>query len=354
MTFNPAQPTVKNSLNRVVIVDLPGYPLPDEVKGQRGYSLLSSQALTGYIRENSHALELDATLDDTTLRMQFVERLNADYPAALSIAQRMGRNLGYLLLALHRGDAVNRAARDEWDSSYWDYWATIRTVHLGGGLVMGTMGAIIVENARAILNEIVPDYSINVATYPRYLPLIGAARLVAADDCTAVFDFGSTFIKRAIATYNEQGLQRMELQPPVEVGFSQNVTQADAPAIVERLVEIIASTCADISGNVIPVSLAAYVDERGQPLLTQGGLYMQMNYLSDDVQGMLAEKVSQRLGRRMQLHLVHDCTAAAMVYAGEANAAIIMLGTALGAGFPVVRPYLRLISAALSIIDARA
>ena len=134
--FDPAHLTPPISLNRVIVADLPGIDVDAGVTGKNGYELVSSYALAGLIRRHAEALNLDPAQPDHVLNRALDDCLVRESPAAEvaeTIARRIGRNLGYLLLALRRGDAVNRAARDEWDDSYWAHWATIRQVWLGGG-----------------------------------------------------------------------------------------------------------------------------------------------------------------------------------------------------------------------------
>jgi hypothetical protein len=84
---------------------------------------------------------------------------------------------------------------------------------------------------------------------------------------------------------------------------------------------------------IIVVSLACYLHE-GQPYLSEGGCYGRLQGLADNLQAHLADQISQRLGCPVYLRLLHDGSAAAAAYAGVENAAVIVLGTALGIGFP--------------------
>jgi hypothetical protein len=59
--------------------------------------------------------------------------------------------------------------------------------------------------------------------------------------------------------------------------------------------------------------------------------------------------VSKRIKQPVQIKLLHDGSAAASYYAPEENAAVIMIGTAIGSGYCVARPELRLLSPHLSI-----
>ena len=106
------------------------------------------------------------------------------------------------MLTLKRGDAVNRAARPEWDDSYWGYWAGIRQIWVGGGVLSGRLGPLAVEAAAAMLVAGgVTDCTVTLAAQPGILPLLGAARAVPPGSATAaVLDFGGTAIKRGIAS----------------------------------------------------------------------------------------------------------------------------------------------------------
>jgi len=116
-------------------------------------------------------------------------------------------------------------------------------------------------------------------------------------------------------------------------------TREQAEQLVQGMAAIIAATwrAGQAQGvplaAAIPVSLAAYVKD-GSPLLTQGGVYMQTRLITDNLAATLAQRVSAALGRAVHITLLHDGTAAAAVYAGAENAAVITWGTALGIGFP--------------------
>ena len=80
-------------------------------------------------------------------------------------------------------------------------------------------------------------------------------------------------------------------------------------------------------------SIASYVVD-GQPAAYDRGIYAQLRVISDNLGRWLAQHVGERLGHPVEIDLLHDGTAAARTYAGMAHAAVIMLGTALGIGFP--------------------
>jgi hypothetical protein len=84
-------------------------------------------------------------------------------------------------------------------------------------------------------------------------------------------------------------------------------------------------------GSDLMLCIAAYVD--GGRLLGNG-LYAKMSLLADDVRPLLAEAVKSQTGQVVQIHPIHDGTAACTLHAGEQNSAVITIGTAMGVGFP--------------------
>jgi hypothetical protein len=348
MAFDPRYPDTSNSLNRVVIADLPGLNLPDEIKGKTGYDLVSTAALDKLIEANIKELGLVSYNNPAADRENFFVMLNHDDPTAIHIVETIGRNLGYLLLTLIRGDEVNRQARLEWDESHWSLWGSIQTVHLGGGLVADKMGELILKQVQAIVAYTGSKLTVDIAHYSPILPLLGAARYIPTGICGCVLDFGGTWIKRGIARFDESGLRTILMLSMVQVEMRADMS---AKVIRMKMVDVIVDTLKGkhCDADVIRISIAAYVDANGQPLIAQGGIYMKLTQLSDDVPSMLSEEVSKSIGRQVQIKLLHDGSAAASYYAPEENAAVIMLGTAIGSGYCVARPELRVLSPHLSI-----
>jgi hypothetical protein len=80
-------------------------------------------------------------------------------------------------------------------------------------------------------------------------------------------------------------------------------------------------------------SLACYM-HNGHPYPYDTGCYGRLQQLGDNLQAFLAMRLSERLNRPVNLQLVHDGVAAATVYAGAEQTAVLTLGTAIGIGFP--------------------
>jgi hypothetical protein len=335
--FDPYHLTPSASLNRLRIVDLPGLMLGPAVKGKAGYELVSARALSTMILEHADSLKLPdtQTKNDRELPILLDACFDSDDPqvrdTAQSIKTQFARNLYYLLLTLQRGDEISRQARTDWDDSYWDHWRDIQHIWLGGGLVSGHLGRQVVDELR---HDFQTGYTVSLDPHGDALPIIGAARCIPfGHDSTLVFDFGGSFVKRARAVYKNGTLTELHRLPSIP---TPSLTEDQPQLLFDFFVSTIVDTWKQTGGTLapfIPVSLAAYVRD-GQPLERQGGLYASLRHVADTAQHALSEAVSERIGMAIKVLLLHDGTSAALTYAGSLQTAVIMIGTAMGVGFP--------------------
>ena len=175
------------------------------------------------------------------------------------------------------------------------------------------------------------------------MAVLGAGRYLPAPTRTALcLDFGQTTIKRACLEFEDGMIVRVrrseslarevaELPTTATPGpdAGRKVLEVMAGAIVQTLDETVASGITPDADLML--SVAAYV--QGGRLLGNG-LYASLNALADDARPLLADAIHAKTGRAMRVHLIHDGTAASTLYAGAPNAAVIVVGTALGIGFP--------------------
>lgn len=348
--FHSAVPFVSPSLNRVRIAALPGIELPVGIAGQTGYGLLSTAVLLERVRVRATALGLPPDAPDLLRRFDACFVQPPTRAISEEIAREYGRSLAYLLLTLKRGDPANRAARPEWDGRHWAFWAGINTVWVGGGLVAGHLGPIAVRATGRVVHDAgFPDFAVHLSPHGAELPLVGLSRLAPAGaGAMLLFDFGHTAVKRAIATYADNQLTQWQPLPalpsPCEPAHHLHRTPPEVAAFADRILTLIEQTwraaerplrfrSVQASASTIAVSLACYL-QNGQPPPSEMGCYGRLQILSPNLQTWLADQLSQRLGQPIHLHLVHDGTAAALAYAGRGETAVIMLGTAVGVGFP--------------------
>ncbi|PWT70370.1 MAG: hypothetical protein C5B60_12240, partial [Chloroflexi bacterium] len=362
-TFDPEHLTPRDSLNRARIVELPGLIPDPDVRSHTGYELLGAQALTEAISAHAAALGLDPACSDASALLPAFDRcLGAEDPAiratALELGRRFGRSLGYFLLMLRRGDAVNRLARDDWGDTWWGYWSAVRTIWLGGGIVSGLLGSHLRAHAAAVLEEddgIGSGPTLHLSAFTSALPLIGAARSLPfsatapSTETAIVLDFGSTSIKRAHAIYSHGALTTLRLLPSLPATQLTTEPPAVTPSDVGpvRRAHWIATQMADMTAATwhvaarpdnsltphVVASLASYVRD-GRPLRRQGGAYTELSALPPPAAQVLSPLLAERIGHKVEITLLHDGTSAARTYAGTPHAAVLMLGTALGVGYP--------------------
>lgn len=329
MAFDPRYPPTSNSLNRLRL-EAESLPLPANVRGKAAYELLSSLALDGLIQ--LHTGDVAAFYEQAALGAEW----------AVELAQTLGTRLGTLLAVLARNDTRTHKANPDKPAAYWAHWAGIRAVCIGGGMARGRVGAIIAAQAQATVRSLAdaPGYQVVQAEHPQYLPLLGAARTVQACNRASILDFGGSYVKRAIAHYSSGWLSRLQLRASLPTDLPAD--DDDARLMFERMVDIMAQSYAEVDSPTMPISIAAYVDQCGQPRLSQSGIYMRLARLTPDVPAAFSQAISERLRTPVEVRLLHDGTAAALAYAPLEQAAVIMLGTALGSGYPVARPGLAL------------
>ncbi len=343
------------SINRVQIVDLPGLPVDEEVRGQKAYHLLSNLAIINYARQLAPALDLPpAYLQDTPQTRRELPRFvdsclnspNAGARAAAeTIARRLGRNLGHILLTLHRGDAVNRQARPDWSADDWDKWGRVERVWLGGGLMSGQLGELIARHARACLAQMgyADKPSVELSPFRQAMTILGAGRCLPASARHALcLDYGQTSVKRACLNLEEGTLVGASHYPSLAVEWDiDNLPIAPTLEMGQRVLAFMADALAQtwnesVAGSVIPgddvmLCVAAYVRD-GQ--LLGNGLYATLMLLGEDARALLSDALWTQSGCRVRVHLIHDGTAAAALHAGQPASAVFVIGTAIGVGFP--------------------
>lgn len=348
MPLDPFRLNPSASLNRLRIMNIPGIELDPEVRGKTGYDLVSTQYMTTQILKTADQLKLsteEISGEGREIPILLNRCLSADDADVRSTAQNIvrvfGRNLAYLLLTLKRGDLVNREARADWDSSYWDHWATIRKIWLGGGLLGGDIADLVITSVRETFAETtVEGYEIEIDPHGALLPLVGAATYVPPGTTGAVvLDFGGSFVKRAYAVYENDVLVELHTLPQLSAPRDVNTDEDESAAqVIETMMTAFLDSLHSVFTKdmvvtrIIPTSIASYMDA-GQVADRQGGKYTLLRQISDNASRFFTAEASAKLGVPVEIMLLHDGSAAAAAYAGTPDTAVIMLGTALGVGF---------------------
>jgi hypothetical protein len=327
--LDPQRLTPTASLNRVPFIGAPAIGMPQEYEGRPAFSLLGAAALGGLLAERRQELEL--TTEEVAsggLSFALRARLESFKPAvaatASDIVAEYGRRLGYLVAILKRGDPESRDARPEWDESYWAHWGSVERVYLGGGLACPEM----CDAAMSVVRVLGSGIEVGVAPYPVYQPMLGAARSLLISDGTAlVADFGQTATKRAVETYQEGGLASMRALESIPAPGLSGLDY------VRWMVETVASSV-PAGATEAGLCVSSYLDEQDHPVRYAAGRFAGIHDDIQDLRGWLTEEISLVVGREIHVSLFHDATAAAIGLSPSPSAAMIMLGTALGVGFP--------------------
>jgi hypothetical protein len=340
--FDPLNLDNRVSLNRTVFAD--HRAVDRRARSRQGWDLLSSQALRRQIEARRNFLELDAVaLQGKDLVRLLDESLSSQDSRvsheAARLANRFGRCLAYLLMTLTKFGSGWPVP----DSAYLEHWTTIRQVYVGGGVMRGSLGKRMHSLCRRTLDhEGFRGLKLELARHPQLLPLIGAARSVEAGERALVFDFGSTNVKRGIASYRDEALTELRLGAPAPTnGLPDRIAGTADLSQVKALADFVTGTIVaawrDASASGPPlsrhvvVSIASYVHD-GQPPNYDAG-YASLRLLSNNAAGFLSDIVSKALDSQVRISLSHDGTTAARVFAGQPHTAVIMLGTWLGVGF---------------------
>ena len=281
------------------------------------------------------------------------------HAAATHLAQRFGRYLAFLVLTLVPPTATSGLS--DAAAGYRAHWSTIRHVYLGGGIVSGRLGQTMRDAAlETLLAAGMPDLRLDVAPNAAVLPLIGAARGLPADTPAAlVADFGSTNARLGYAAYRDGALTSLRLALSISVPAQDGGT-TDADALAGFITDALANAWSRARrGGLRPapeiaVSLAAYIHD-GQPVEygSDAGYYA-LRRLGTDAGDVLSQRLSAVVGETVRVALSHDGTTAARALAGASNAALIMLGTALGVGFVPPEQGLRPLAPGFEVVSIRA
>lgn len=343
MPITPKTPlTPDASINRQTLYDLPGADVDDGVRGRSAFELVGTAAVYAMIRAHGAALKLPERVLGGLNTEAFVlldrcfETDDAGVrDAARAVARRFGRNFGWVLVGLRHPAAVT-SPRPTWDEWIAAHWRTLERVWLGGGLIRGHLGDRLIEDVLTVFAETgTPPFEMLRDRFGPSLPMVGAARCVPGGDRSAsVLDFGGTGVKRGEAFYHGGALARLRTLPTLPTDWDGDLQRPDD---VRRfrdqfMIPAIAATVEHTRPESphVAVSIAAYVDETGEPYRREGLIYPAVGELAGNLQQTLSDEVSRRIGRELHVRLIHDGTAAASAHPGDT---VMALGTAIGIGY---------------------
>lgn len=345
--------TARCSLNRAVLAKLPLYGIEDGIEGMTFKDIFSAPVIVAEIRRASKRYGIDLSDQPDYLLPQILDRsLSSDdaryRQMAEKVVKKFGDRLGLLLLTLKTGERENRDARDDWDGACWEFWRTLDTVILTGGLASSMLGRRLKEHIHAIFDAAgVKPYHIMLFDNGTYVGVMGVAQRLMADDTAAlVTDFGHTGVKRAVI--RKSGGQITDFLPQDSLPSlhmksrfdSEEEKRREAIALHRSIVKTIASSYR-IGQNYAPLSdtiLMSIANYTHSGILNgERGGYAKLCVIGSDYARVLEDDLSGELHRAVKVRLVHDSTASALYFADVDHSVCITLGTGFGVGFPDIR-----------------
>ena len=340
------------SLNRAVLKKLPLYGIEDEIEGMGFNEIFSTPAIVACIRSVSRRYGIDLSEEpDYRLPQILNESLESDDARYRQMAERVvkqfGNRLGLLLLALKKGEQENRLARDDWDDACWEYWRSLKTVILTGGLASSMMGRRFKEDIQTIFDSAgEKPYHIMLFDNGTYIGMMGLAqKLMKNNTSSLVLDFGHTGIKRAVIKKSggeiaeftaQESLPSMHMKSRFD---SEDEKRREAIELHRYIVNTIAASyrAADPAtlDDTILISIANYT-HNGLLNGKRGG-YAKLCAINPDYAAVLEDDLSGELHRDIKVRLVHDSTASALYFADVDRSVCITLGTGFGVGFTDIK-----------------
>lgn len=332
-------------VNRIILSDLPRIYNFEEFEESDAYGIFSSGEVIGAVASVADKLGIDLTVTEgTDLPRRLSTALESDDESIRRVADELaadfGRRLGLIFYVLKRDTAVTLKANPWYAPEDFDRWCKVRSIYLVGGLANGSLGKAMADNAQKLLCELgIPDVSVKTGAYPSYAQFMGISRLTDGTKTAALFDFGHTFVKSAAAFFNGGKLSGIAMRPKIPSqymgkGFANKDDElSEAKELHKFITDVIVKTVSSLGedvSSVLPVSIANNVTD-GR--INGGGCYYKLMYLGDNYAELLSRDVSERLGMKVEVSLVHDGKAAALCFEDEADTVAVALGTAFGVGF---------------------
>jgi hypothetical protein len=342
----------RSSLNRAVLAKLPIAGIEDDIEGKCFSDIFSTPLIVSEIRRLSRHYRIDfSDIPDARLPMILNDALVSDDVRLRQLGERVirkfGNRLGLLFLALRMGEEENRLARPDWDDVCWDYWRSVETLILTGGLASSMLGRRFKEQVHYIFDRVgEKPYRIRLYDNGAYLGVMGLAqRLMRGDETALVFDLGHTNTKRALVRRSGGEIAGFSAFESLPSKFMQSRFDNEheeyiaALSLHNYIVKTIAATyreareVTDVSERIL-ISIANYTySGRLNPF--RGG-YAKLSLLGDSYAAVLEETLSGELRRDVRVRLVHDATATALYFSDIPNAICLTLGTGFGVSFPEI------------------
>lgn len=337
------------SLNKMIIAKVPIKGIDDSIEGKAVSQIFSTSVIVDEVLKNREKLKISEDTPKNKLPFLLMECFNSKdenvSECAKEIAIKFGKRLGIILLTLKTGLPENKAVRQAWNDSHWEYWKNIENIIAVGGLTSGEFGRELVNTAQEVCNVNGKQlYKINIFENAYNTGVIGCARLLDnPSGINLLMDFGQTNMKRSIVKRENSEIVSIENLPIVPSKYMdwqvENAEEKRRQAVLlhRHIMEAITDAYrkAELKGKVNPeivISIASYT-HNGKLDEDRGG-YAKLCVLYKNYGEYLSEELSSVLKTQVKVTLVHDGTAVALCFADYKNSVCVTLGTFVGVGFP--------------------
>ena len=228
-----------------------------------------------------------------------------------------------------------------WTAEHWAFWHSIDRIYLAGGMLGTALGSALLTAVQQCLSAHgLHDLDILLADHPPIISIIGAARYAACFCSNSLlFDLGHTNIKCGSLSKKDDHFEihSYPIIPSREMQWDCSELGA-AQILDEHIQDVITALYLQVisegrdPGSTISISIANYVS--ANRLAVRGG-YAKLSLIAEDYRSYLASALSNRLGRHMDIHFIHDGTAGAYAVqtADWQHEAFLGMGTSLSVGF---------------------
>lgn len=341
------------SVNRGIIAYIPVNGLADDIIGKSANQVFSAGLIAQEIRDLAGKRGVDISayteqnlpkfLDDATYSENIMAKSVAD-----TVVRKYGNRLGVILLTLKQGHPKNRAARYDWTDVHWDYWASLKTVILTGGLSGGLLGRRLKEQILYVFDMAgETPYDIMLFDNGSHIGTMGCAKLLPETcDSAVVLDFGQTNLKRCIIKKTNGDISEIS-KLPTKPSMHMELDTSDSTENCARAIElhryltnVVADTCKEALSSgafhqKIIISIANYTV--GNKLYKDRGGYAKLFNITEEYGNLLSHDLSSNLHRQVDVRLLHDGTAIGLYFADVPDSVCLSLGTAFGVGFTDIK-----------------
>lgn len=249
--------------------------------------------------------------------------------------ERWSRDFILFLNTLLCSTKEERLYRPDWNEKHWDFWASRKVIVLGGGITAGPCGDIL----KRLLSQAkcAQDREFIFPKESATLPMLGAVLATPGviNGKILGLDYGHSGVKSALFTIKDREVITKEDFPVIRVNRNFSMTDTTDHYMDEKQLD-----------NLFYGSLENQLQQAGREV--DGVAISIANYIQDGVvvprgmYGYLGKDLLLRVYKILDSHgisqkhfvIQHDGTAAANCFSNYDKCGVLIMGSAIGGGFP--------------------